>query len=124
MDLLIAHVSQPDAKEFNDPDHLKKIHLGYNGAIRLIKEVQPKLTLIGEFWAGLADLRLDLISGIRLRSGQNAVLPACLGLHLSLPELKIPCSRCRKLISPGKIKIAPPLREFGLLGYLCDGCIL
>ncbi|MES2658352.1 MAG: MBL fold metallo-hydrolase [Verrucomicrobiota bacterium] len=124
VDLLIAHVSQPDAEEFNDPTHLKEIHLGYNGAIRLIQEVQPKLTLIGEFWAGLADLRLDLISGIRLRSGKNAVLPACLGLGLSLPDLKIRCSQCKKRFPAEKIRITPPLREFGLLGYLCTDCIV
>jgi len=124
VDLLIAHVSQPDTQEFNDPSHLKKIHLGYNGAIRLIKEVKPKLTLIGEFWAGLADLRLDLIAGIRLRSGIDAILPACHGLHLSLPRLEIPCSSCHQLIPPGQIRIAPPLKEFGLLGYLCNRCIL
>ena len=124
VDLLIAHVSQPDTKEFNEPEHLKKLHLGYNGAIRLVKEVQPNLTLIGEFWAGLADLRLDLITGIRLRSGNNAVFPACLGLHLSVPELHIRCTRCKEKIPPSKVRIAPPLKEFGMLGYLCDTCII
>lgn len=124
VDLLIAHVSQPDSKEFNNPEHLKDIHLGYNGAVRLIKEVQPKLTLIGEFWAGLADLRLDLIDGIRLRSGSKSVFPACLGLYLSLPDLNASCFRCGELVPTQQIRIAPPLKEFGLLGYLCDQCIL
>jgi tetratricopeptide (TPR) repeat protein len=124
-DLIIAHVSQPDVREFNDPDFLKEVHLGYNGVIKLLKNLKakPKITLVGEFWAGLADLRLPLITGIRQRSGVDAVFPACLGLSLRLPDLTIRCTHCKAQVPFSRIKITPPLKEFGLLGYLCDGCI-
>lgn len=124
VDILIAHVSQPDEREFNDPEFLKDIHLGYNGVTKLVKEIKPKLTLVGEFWAGLADLRLDLVAGIRQRSGVPTVLPACLGLRLRLPEMTVRCTRCQKQTPADKLKVAPPIREFGELGYLCPECIL
>jgi tetratricopeptide (TPR) repeat protein len=124
VDVLIAHVSQPDEREFNDPDFLKDVHLGYNGVTKLVKEIKPKLTLVGEFWAGLADLRLDLVAGIRQRSGVPTVLPACLGLRLRLPEMTVRCTRCQKQTPADKLKVAPPIREFGELGYLCPECIL
>ena len=40
-------------------------HLGYRGVEKLIKgcNPRPKLVLIGEFWAGLADLRMDIAHG-------------------------------------------------------------
>ena len=124
VDLLLAHVSQPDVAEFNDPSHLKKVHLGYNGLIRLVRETKPRLTLVGEFWAGLADLRLDLIAGIRLRSGVPAVLPACLGLRLRLQDFTVRCTRSGKQVPASAVKVAPPLREFGELGYLSPDSIL
>jgi tetratricopeptide (TPR) repeat protein len=124
VDLLLAHVSQPDVAEFNDSSVLKKVHLGYNGLIRLIREAKPSLTLVGEFWAGLADLRLDLIAGIRLRSGSPAVLPACLGLRLRLKDFTVRCTRSGKQVPAAMVKVAPPLKEFGELGYLSPDSII
>ncbi len=124
VDLLLAHVSQPDVAEFNDPSVLKKVHLGYNGLIRLVRETKPRLTLVGEFWAGLADLRLDLIAGIRLRSGFPAVLPACLGLRLRLKDFTVRCTRSGKQVPASQVRVAPPLKEFGELGYLSPDSIL
>ena len=126
VDLLLAHVSQPDVQEFNDPAHLKQTHLGYNGLIKLLKEMKskPRLALVGEFWAGLADLRLDMIAGIRLRSGVPAVLPACLGLRVRLADFSVRCTRSGKQVPAAQVKVAPPLREFGELGYLAPDSIL
>lgn len=123
VDILIAHVSQPDPQELTDPDHRKKTHLGYNGVINLVREIEPRLTLVGEFWAGLADSRLDIIDGIRLRSGVQAVLPACIGLSLSLPDFIVRCTRCCEGVPAEHIELVPPIKEFGLLGYLCPDCI-
>lgn len=123
-DLLLAHISQPMTQELDDPHFPKPLHLGYNGVARLLSEVKPKLTLIGEFWAGLADLRLDLVQGLRRRCGTDAILPTGLGFHLSLPSLEIECTRCRLFVPFPQIKVAPPTTPFGPLGYLCPKCLV
>ncbi|MBI1345070.1 tetratricopeptide repeat protein [bacterium] len=124
VDLLIAHISQPDPREFNDEEFLKNVHLGYNGVTKLIRAVQPKLTLIGEFWAGLADLRVDLIHGLRRRTKTDAILPTGLGFHLRIPSLEVECTECRQPTPHGKLRIAPPTSPFGRLGFLCSRCMV
>jgi len=121
---LLAHISQPDLEEFTDPSHRKKIHLGYRGLAELIKETKPKLTLVGEFWAGLADLRIDLIQGLRSLTGDEAILPAGIGLHLDLPSMNIACAECRRSVSYKEIRVAPPASRFENLAYLCKDCLL
>jgi Tfp pilus assembly protein PilF/ribonuclease BN (tRNA processing enzyme) len=123
-DVLIAHPSQPSIEELQDPKKLKEIHLGYRGTARLLNETQPKLALIGEFWAGFADLRIALVKGLRQRSGVEAVFPAGLALHLKLPSLEIQCTECGKSLPFLKVKVAPPTDEFGSLAYLCPKCLL
>jgi tetratricopeptide (TPR) repeat protein len=122
--LLLAHISQPMTQEFDDPTFPKPIHLGYNGVANLVNEVKPRLTLIGEFWAGLADLRLDLIQGLRRRCATDAILPTGLGFHLSVPSLEVECTRCRAPVAFPQIKVAPPTTPFGPLGYLCPKCLV
>ena len=108
-DVLLAHISMPDEEEYENPDHFKKVHLGYNGLAKLIEKAQPKMVLVGEFWAGLADIRIDLIKG--------------LGFHLKLPSLDVECTGCRKPVPHHQIKIAPATSPFGPLGYLCPHCL-
>lgn len=122
--VLIAHISQPSIEELKDASKLKEVHLGYRGTARLLRECKPKLALIGEFWAGFADLRISLVKGLRERSGMNAVLPAGLAMHLRLPSLKIECTECRKPTPFSIIKVAPPTDHFGNLAYLCPNCMI
>jgi Tfp pilus assembly protein PilF/ribonuclease BN (tRNA processing enzyme) len=124
VDILLAHVSQPSPKELIDQRYFKEDHLGYNGVTELVRKIKPKLTLVGEFWAGLADLRLEIVGGIRHRTGLNSVLPACLGLRINLDDLTIRCTKCRAGCSVEKIKVVPPTSPFGDLGYLCPDCVL
>jgi hypothetical protein len=123
-DVLIAHISQPSKEELQDASILKEKHLGYRGTIRLLKECKPKLALIGEFWAGVADLRIKLTQGLRQQSGLKAIIPAGLGLHLKLPSLAIECTECKKPIPFSQIKVAPPADDFGRLAYLCQKCMI
>jgi Tfp pilus assembly protein PilF/ribonuclease BN (tRNA processing enzyme) len=118
VDVLIAHVSQPDPLELQDPSHFKKVHLGYNGVTELVKHLKPKLTLVGEFWAGLVDLRMDIIAGVRRRTGVKTVLPATLGLKLSLPDLSITCTSTGRQTPYDQVRIVPPTEPFGDLGYV------
>lgn len=123
-DVLIAHISQPSIEELQDASKLKEVHLGYRGTARLLKETKPKLTLIGEFWAGFTDLRIPLVKGLRQLSGVQSVLPAGLGMHLSLPSLEIECTECKKPTPFGDVRIAPPPGNFGNLAYLCPKCMI
>jgi len=123
-DVLLLHISQPTIEELQDETKFKEDHLGYRGAVRLLKLCQPKLALIGEFWAGYTDLRIDLVKGIRSLSGCENVFPAGLGMHLHLPDLSIECTDCHQLTPFDQTKVAPPTDNFGDLAYLCPNCIL
>ncbi len=123
-DLLLAHISQPSIEELQDASKFKEVHLGYRGAVRLLKECRPKLTLIAEFWAGFADLRIPLVKALRQRSGVDEVLPAGLRMHLRLPGLEIECSECAKPTPFSQIKVAPSADSFGSLAYLCPDCMI
>lgn len=122
-DILLAHISMPDYQEYTDAAHQKKGHLGYNGLAKLIAATKPKLVLVGEFWAGLADLRIELVQGLRRRTALNAILPTGLGFHLNLPDLTVECTNCRKPVAHSDVKITPATEAFGPLGYLCSRCI-
>ena len=123
-DVLLAHISMPDEEEYENSDIFKKVHLGYNGLAKLIEKTQPKMVLVGEFWAGLADIRIDLIKGLRRRTENNIpILPTGLGFHLKLPSLEVECTGCRKSVPHDQIKIAPATSPFGPLGYLCPRCL-
>jgi hypothetical protein len=125
-DLLIVHLSQPDEKEFTDDAHTKRSHLGYNGVIRLLRKLdpKPKLTLIGEFWAGLADLRIDLVQGLRQRTGLKGIAPTSVGMRIRLPDLAIRCTECGQFSPPESIRVSPSQQPYGPLSYLCPQCSL
>lgn len=123
-DILIAHISQPSIDELQDVSKLKENHLGYRGTARLIKACKPKLTLVGEFWAGFSDLRIALVKGLRQLSGVESILPAGLSMHVRLPSLEIECTECFKPTSFTEIRVAPPTANFGDLAYLCPRCLL
>ncbi|MBI4961702.1 MAG: tetratricopeptide repeat protein [Desulfomonile tiedjei] len=123
-DLLVAHISQPTTKELLNPAARKKNHLGYRGLIELVKACKPKATLVSEFWAGLTDLRIDLVQAIRERTGTKAILPASIGMHIHLPSLEVQCTQCPKTVPFEKVRVAPPANRFGNLSYLCESCMI
>jgi tetratricopeptide (TPR) repeat protein/phosphoribosyl 1,2-cyclic phosphodiesterase len=123
-DVLIAHISQPDYEEYDDVKHRKKVHLGYRGLIQLLSEVKPPLVLIGEFWAGLTDLRIDLSQGLREQSGVRHILPTSVGMHIRLPSREIECTECGTPTPFEEIRVAPPADIYGSLSYLCPKCML
>jgi ribonuclease BN (tRNA processing enzyme) len=123
-DLLVAHISQPSLEELSDPAARKRNHLGYRGLIELVKKCKPKATLVSEFWAGLTDVRIDLVQAIRERTGNKAILPAGIGMHVHLPGLEVECTQCAVKVPFAKVRVAPPANRFGNLSYLCPSCML
>jgi len=123
-DVIVAHMSEPDPEEYDDSDHLKQGHLGYRGVQRLITRCKPKLTIVGEFWAGITDLRIDLVQGLRALCRSDAILPASIGLQVRPKTLEVRCTNCRKWIGLGDVRVGSPGAEFGPLSYLCRDCRL
>lgn len=129
-DLLVANMSQPDLTELNmdQPEEgnwkQKNWHLGYWGTIGLIKDVQAKWNIVGEFWEGLGDARFEMVDAIRKRTGCNNILPADRGLEIDLPEWKGRCVNCDNLKPLDKMKLIRPKKDFDSLHITCTECIL
>jgi tetratricopeptide (TPR) repeat protein len=123
-DILVAHISEPDAEEYEDPEHLKKNHLGYRGAARLIQGCKPRLTVVCEFWAGVTDLRLDLVQGLRNLCNTKAILPGGVGLFIKPSTLDVRCSSCQAWCPRHEISVSGSDIPFGPLRYLCPNCRL
>ena len=123
-DILVAHISEPELSELKDKNELKEHHLGYRGVERLIKGCKPRMTIVCEFWAGHADLRIDLVQGLRKLCSTEAIFPGGVGFHLEPRTLKIRCSTCGKFVPHASISVAGPRELFGPLNYLCPHCRL
>ena len=129
-DVLVAHMSQPEISELQDPNNaeFKEGHLGYRGTIELIKTCKPNLTIISEFWAGLADARILLLQALRNRCKTNNILPGGVGLLVKVTceptSFQILCTYCKKWIQHERIKVTSSSVPFGPLNYLCPDCCL
>ncbi len=124
-DILIAHISEPDPAEYHKPKHVKKIHLGYRGVEKLVKACNPKLTILGEFWAGLADIRIELTQGLRKLCEPEKIIPSGTKLMINPKDkdnIKIRCTNCGRYCSMDDILVAPPAQKFGELGFVCENC--
>jgi tetratricopeptide (TPR) repeat protein/ribonuclease BN (tRNA processing enzyme) len=123
-DLFVLHVSQPRLDELDDPKHLKHDHLGFRGVERLVKGCKPRLTIVCEFWAGLADLRIELLQALREECETDAILPGGVGLLVNLRTLEVRCTKCRKWTRQSEILVSGPQEPFGPPMYLCPHCRL
>jgi tetratricopeptide (TPR) repeat protein len=121
-DILIAHISQPDPREYSETDFRKNGHLGYRGVESLVREAKPRLTIVSEFWAGLADLRIDLVQGLRDACGTKAILPGSIGLLVHPETGRVRCSNCGKWTPCDQIGVGSPEAPLGPLAYLCADC--
>lgn len=121
-DVLVAHIGSTRHEEFPPPKPHKVDHLGYNGLIKLINNLKPRLTIVGEFWGGIGDLRIDLIKGLRRQTGLDSIIPASVNLHLDLKTISVECNQCRAPIPAERLTIVAPAERFGSLGYLCSLC--
>ena len=123
--ILIAHISQPDDVELLIPGVFKTgPHLGYRGVERLIKECCPGMTLIGEFWGGVADMRLDIADGLKRACGTDRILASSIGLLVNPTTHKVRCGRpgCGNWVAPTHIQVSLPDSRLGSLEYRCHHC--
>lgn len=129
-DILIAHISQPTLAELLSRSNHKKNHLGYRGVAELVTKCKPKLTILGEFWAGFADMRIDIAKGLQRiydesyaeSRTESRILPSGVGLFVNPENLEIDCSGCHKWRPASNISVSATDTDFGPLKYLCPFC--
>lgn len=123
--ILVAHVSQPDDVELMIPNAQKPgFHLGYRGVEKLIKGCDPSLTLLGEFWGGRADLRLDITRGLRRACPGKLIYPTSRTMQLNPRSLQVRCTEkeCGAWPSIRDVQVIPPSTPLGPFHYLCANC--
>ncbi len=121
-DILIFNVSdiyKKDVKGIQD----KHSHLGYNGSCKLLKEVKPKLAIASEFCCTNGDFRMAFMNTLSEElAGKSNIILGEIGLNISIPEAKIECSFCKKIVDLARIKIIAPKKEYGKIQYACGHC--
>ena len=139
-DLIVAHISSPDAKELEDPDHFKKKpkHLGLNGTRYLIAHTEAQVYIITEFWAGFGERRVSLCQKLAYdlerenKITGKSIIPADVGLTILLetdgkgsPRFKIKCTSeaCGREVDCREITVVRPDKSYGPIRYVCPTCM-
>lgn len=123
-DLLVFHVSdlyRKDVKGIKD----KSNHLGYNGSIKLLKNVNAKLVVASEFCCTNGDFRMSFMKSIVNEIKKNkdiSFLPGEIGLKIYMPGQEVECSLCKRKISIKEINVIAPEIPFGKIKYTCRHC--
>lgn len=125
-DVLVFNVSdiyKKDVKGIQD----KHSHLGYNGSVKLLKVAMPQLAVASEFCCTNGDFRMGFINTISSEMSSVTdidIIPGEIGLGISLPELDIKCSVCKKYVDRNNCKVLAPEKEYGKIRYVCRHCIV
>lgn len=128
-DIIIANISgiyETDIKQIE----FKKRHLGYWGCVKILEmlKTKPCLFLLSEFWSGINDIRFPIAKYMQNEISKQfpeekfKVIPADIGLSISLDSKKIKCSYCNKYAD--SVKIAKPKNDFDNLQYICNDCLI
>ena len=124
VDLLVFHVSdlyRKDVKGVKD----KSNHLGYNGSIKLLQNVNAKVVISSEFCCTNGDFRMDFMKSIveEIKKQKDiSFLPGEIGLKIYMPKLEIECSVCKRKVNIEEIKVIAPSEPFGKIRYACRQC--
>lgn len=127
MDLLVANISSIREKDLLLEEQ-NPAHLGFTGCVELLRGLKqpPTLLLLSEFWNGIEDIRFTVSKQLRRLSKRKdvdtCVLPAEIGMHISLETMGVKCSSCGSCAK--HIALVRPSKPFGKLEYLCENCIL
>jgi ribonuclease BN (tRNA processing enzyme) len=121
-DILIFNVSdiyRKDVKGIQD----KHSHLGYNGSIKLLKEAKPGLAIASEFCCTNGDFRMAFMNTLSEElKGQSSTILGEVGLNISIPQIEVECSFCKKMEKIADTKIVAPRWEYGKVQYACRHC--
>ena len=124
-DILVFNVSdiyKKDVKGIKD----KHSHLGYNGSVKLLREVQPKLAVASEFCCSNGDFRMGFISTISseiTKDYTQSIIPGEIGLKILIPKLDVDLLQIKNL---GKfdifVDIVPGTCYNSLILNFCKRC--
>lgn len=128
VDLLVANISSVYKEELVQ-EQQNPMHLGLTGMQKLIQSlaVSPSILALSEFWSGIADIRYDITKFIGTYFSAYAedrdwlILPLELGTTISLPDLKVKCSRCGRYEK--RIYMLRPNADFDEILFVCKRCI-
>lgn len=128
-DIIIGNISEITDEDLKNEIKAETAHLGLEGCLRIIRNCQPKLFLISEFWGGKGDMRLlisKILEGEMAKRGnvqnKTEIIPADIGLLVNLNDLAITCSVCGRRMFSEKIETVAPPEPYGKLSYVCDYC--
>lgn len=117
-DILIFNVSdiyKKDVKGIQD----KHSHLGYNGSIKLLKQAKPKLAIASEFCCTNGDFRMAFVNTLSEELvGSSNIIVGEIGLNISISEMEIECSFCRKMAKLSSVRMVAPKKEYGKIQYV------
>ena len=125
-DILVFNVSdiyKKDVKGIRD----KHSHLGYNGSVKLLKSAMPQLAVASEFCCTNGDFRMGFINTISSEMSRIPdidIIPGEIGFGISLPELDVKCSVCKKYVDRNNCKVLAPEKEYGKIRYVCRHCFV
>nr|WP_304429696.1 MBL fold metallo-hydrolase [uncultured Acetatifactor sp.] len=101
----------------------KQGHLGFDGSIKLLEKVKPKIALASEFCCTNGDYRYEIAKALREFSEVH-VLPSDPGLTMDVEGTSIKCSLCGEDALAETVRIVRPAKEFGSIQYVCPNCLL
>ena len=104
----------------------KSNHLGFDGCIKLINGMNTSLALISEFTCMNGDYRFEIVKGLKnqVSRGDVRVLPAEVGLCISLTGDSMKCSTCGRFHPISDNIAIHPRESFSKIQYICSDCTI
>lgn len=101
----------------------KHSHLGFDGSLKLLQSVMPRVALASEFCCTNGDYRYEIVKALREYS-DVLVFPSDPGLVMNVEDSFVRCSLCGKDVLAEQIRILRPDKEYGTIRYICSDCLI
>lgn len=124
-DVLIMNISDIYKKDVEGVKS-KSGHLGFDGCLKLLDGTGLSLALISEFTCMNGDFRFEIVKSLQneVRGKCVRVLPAEVGLCISLTGEKMKCSTCGRFHLLSENRAVRPLAGFTKIQYICSECTI
>lgn len=126
-DAVIAHFSKTTEEDLLGRDLSQRLphHLGYMGVREIFRNIQADLCIIAEWSGDQGDIRYEVAELIKLEleKSRKTVIPADVGLLVTIPDKEIRCSVCQKWVGRQAISVGRPAKLYGPILYYCSFCL-
>lgn len=104
----------------------KNGHLGFDGCMQLLENLDPSIALISEFTCMNGDYRFETIKGLcdNTKDKNVRIMPADVGLSLSINGETVRCSYCGHFHSVSETRVIRPTEYYSQIGYVCQKCMI